>query len=98
VSGDYGVANRAEVVTTTIYRIVGPADVDDVTGLIEDLEAFRSALWPDDRSNPLTAGQVEEYPTISDSMNLPVNAYFLNTAKPFYAGAVIVRIIIGERD
>lgn len=98
VSGQYGARNRVEVVDTAIYRIVGPDDAEDAIALTESLEALRTVLWPDDRSvNPLDFGQVERYPKISDSMELPVNRLFLRAAIPCYSGAVLTRIIIGQQ-
>lgn len=91
---DYGMANRSDTITATIYRIV--KDSEDHPSLMLKLEALRTALWPDSNFNPLNEGQVMEYPTLSDSMNLAVNDYFLKTAKPYWAGAVIVQVQAGE--
>lgn len=85
---------RADLVTTSIYLVVG----DDVTGdeLVQELEAMRSALYPDDRSEPLETGQVMQYPRISDSIELPVNSFFLRQGWTCYAGVVMTSILTGE--
>jgi hypothetical protein len=91
---EWGLTPRADTVTVSIYRVVG--DSESSATLLEKLEQLRLALWPDDGSNPLAYGQVLEYPAVSDSMDLPVNRYFLMTAKPCYAGAVVARVLMGE--
>lgn len=93
-SSEWGMANRVDAITVRIYRVVHDAESADA--LIENLEALRTALWPDGATEALTTGQVIEYPQVSDTMETTVNKYFLSTGKPFYAGCVVVQVVAGE--
>lgn len=83
VEGDAG--------TATIYYVCGTSVTADA--LWAKLEALRAQIGPD--GTDLTAGQVLGT-RLTCSLNLPVNQYFLNTGKPFYAGALVARLIIHE--
>lgn len=93
-SPEWGIGNRADLVTVTINRVI--RDSESRGALLENLEALRTALWPDNGTEPLAAGQVLDYPAVTDTMNLPVNQYFLAAGRPYYAGAVVAKILIGE--
>lgn len=84
---------REDLVTTTISRVM--KDNETRAELLEHLESLRLAFWPDNRSHPVTDAQVMEYPQVTDSMALPVNSFFLNSGRPYYCGAVIVKIRAG---
>lgn len=83
-----------EVQYTISYVAGDDTDGDD---LVDKLTALRSALWvPGDASPTLTAGQVMEKPSLSDSPDTVVNRYFLMRAWPIYSGMLTVRILNGE--
>lgn len=93
-SGEWGLANRVDAVQVTVYYVCTDATSPDQ--LIEKLETLRTALWPDDSSGALTAGQVIEYPAVSDSISLEVNRYLLNRQLPYFCGAVVAQVVAGE--
>lgn len=92
-SGDWGLGNRVDACRVEIYYVCTDATSPDA--LITKLEALRTALWPDNGSEALSTGQVMEYPLISDSISLEVNRYLLNRQLPYFAGAVIVQVLVG---
>jgi hypothetical protein len=92
-----GVCNRTEVVTATIYRIVGAVDEPDCAAQMDKAQELQQALWPLNGTKPLyPSGQVEAYPLASDHLGLLLNRYFLQSAQPFWGTAVVVRILVGE--
>lgn len=91
-TADYGVANRYDTGPVGIYYVAREMEPKP---LLVKLRALRDSLWPGGLS-PAVA-QVLARPAVSFSASLPVTAYFLNTQKPFVCGAVIARILVGER-
>lgn len=92
-SGELGVVNRVDEGILSIYFIA--KNTTRVTDLTTRLETLRNLLWPDVPTDPLSPGQVMEYPSVSWSMDLALNDYFLRTMQPVWAGVVMARIAVG---
>ena len=92
---DYGLVTRTDRIMARVYYVTDDSTAAD--GLITKLETLRTALWPaNGGTNPLSSGQVVEYPQITDSADLPVNRYFLSRGFHYYTGAVFAQCIAGE--
>lgn len=89
-SGEWGIQNAVDDGLVTIYRVASRDD--DLDSLVEELEALRTRLY----SVALAEGQVRDYPSLSFGAGLPLNQFFLVTQRPFWAGAVRARVIVGE--
>lgn len=89
-AADWGAANAAEDGPVYIYYVA--PDSTSLETLVGKLETLRTQLYTTDPS----ATQVAEYPRISFGADLPINSYFIRTAKPFLAGAVVARLVAGE--
>lgn len=93
-TGEWGLTNRTDLVTVTIYYIVRDSPDDaDALALVEKLEALRDALWP--FYDATSGGQTVAYPRVTDSLGLPANQYFLAQQKSYWAGAVIAQVVAG---
>lgn len=88
--GEWAADAPTEEVEVTVYRVV--ADSENVEALIAKLETLRDSIY----DTGFSVGEVVGYPRVSWSINLPLNQYFLSTQKPFYAGAVMVRVLMEE--
>lgn len=95
-SPSYGLVNRVDAVRASIYYVA--SDTTTYDGLTTKLEALRTALWPNSASNPLSSGQVVEYPAVKSGVSLPspVNGYFLMRGWQYRAGVVIAQCVVGE--
>jgi hypothetical protein len=90
-SEQYGLTNRVVDGTLTVYYVA--TDDTSPDELLAQLETLRDYL----HDNGIAGGQVVGHPWVSDSLDLPLNRYFFNTARPFISGAVLVRVIAGEQ-
>jgi hypothetical protein len=90
-SAEWGRTNDVEDGEIVIYRIenLDPAGFED---LEETLQLLQTRL----RDVALDMGQVIGLPRISTSMTLPLNDYFFQNKRPYWAGAVIPRVIVGQ--
>ena len=89
--GGDAIVDQGEV---TIYRIV--ADSEDEEELLDKLEQLRVSLVNTDPVYVNTTAQCIDQGQISDSFNLPINQFLITTQRPFVAGAVIVRVVVGD--
>ncbi len=89
--GGDAIVDKGEV---TIYRIA--ADSEDEEELLENLERLRVSLMDSDPVYINTTVQCIDQAQVSDSMQLPINQFLLTTQRPFVAGAVIVRVVVGD--
>lgn len=91
---EWGAGNHSEQGEVLIHRVQG--DSESLETLVERLETMRTALFPDNGSNPLTNGQIMDYPRITYSMNDPLNRFFRNQMRPYMAGTVVCSVIMGD--
>jgi hypothetical protein len=90
---EWGLANHVDAGQVTIYY-VGDDGLHVEDDLLPKLAALRDALWPSPAL--LEFGQVIERPSVSVSMNLPLNRHFLGVQKPLVAGAVLANVLVQE--
>jgi len=88
-SEDWGAGNDVEEGPVYIYYICDTSISGD--DFIAKLEAMRAHIW----DNGLSEGQVNQFPSISYSMFLSMNDYFISKQRQFRAGAVILQLIAG---
>ena len=86
----WGADATHEAWDVAIYRVM--KNDDDLTAAEEALTVLQRRLY----NNPLPLGFLTAWPGTSFSMRLPLNQYFLSTGKPFWAGAVLPRYVLGE--
>lgn len=88
---EWGMANEVDDGTLAIYYVAD--DATTIETLIGKLETLRDTLYDTAHNR----GQVIGYPRVSWGMDLPLNRYYLSTQRPFVCGAVLCRLIDGER-
>jgi hypothetical protein len=91
--GDWGLTNHAHEGTLTVLYVAD--DSVSLDAMIAKLEALRDQLWP--QAN-LTVGQVLDYPRVVESVASPALNEFLSAVqRPFLAGGVQCRVVVGEQ-
>ena len=91
----WGLANASESGPCSVYYICKDSTLVESGVLGTKLEALRAQI----RSGDLgTAAQVLNKPQCSVSANLPPNRYFAMSQRPYWAGAVTFRVLIGEAE
>jgi hypothetical protein len=86
----WGAGATHEAFDTAIYRVM--KNDDDLDAAEERLIVLQRRLY----TVRMPLGFLTAWPGTSFSMRLPLNQYFLSTGKPFWAGAVVARYVLGE--
>lgn len=89
---EWGLTNRVTDGQLIVIRVA--ADSETFDQMLVKLQLLRDALYA---SGSITPGQCVNYPDVMERVNSPIlNSFFANTQRPYRAGGVMCRAIVGE--
>lgn len=91
----YGITNQSYLINTSFYYVF---QVDLVNDYEEVAAAKAEALEDYLLATGIATGQVLRVMSQDVTPNDPLMALVLDKAKPFYAGAVVAQILVGESN
>ena len=87
---DWGVSSRVEEGVISIGYLA--TDATSLTTITAKVEGLRIAMY----DSGLDRGQVIGWPSITRSLNNPLNRLFVNFQRPFVWATLEMRVLVGE--